>query len=281
MSTTSRLGAFVSRWIASPFLFLPQRIGPDEGRPSGHGLDRAREVWIDSGDARIHGWWVPPAGPHDAAPGAPETPGGSATAVVYFHGNAGCLLQRAFIAERFAREGHGTLLFDYRGYGRSTGRPHEEGLYRDGRAARRWVVDEIGVSPRRVALVGHSLGAPVAARTAADRDVGAVSLSAPPTSIPELARNLYPFLPGFLFRGWTENRFETVRHVAELGCPVLVCRGSDDRLVPHLHADRIHAAAPHAGPRYEAPGAGHDDVWDHPGYWTVHLDFLAQVLHGA
>lgn len=265
MSTTSPLGAFVSRWIVPPFLFLPRRIGTEEGRPSRHGLDRAREVWIEAGDARLHAWWLPGRGDGESA-------------LVYFHGNAGCLLERAFIAERFARAGHGTLLIDYRGYGRSTGRPHEAGLYRDGRAARRWVVDEVGVSPRRLALVGHSLGAPVAARTAADRDVGAVSLSAPPASIPELARDLYPLLPGFMFRGWTENRFETVRHVADVACPVLVCRGSDDRLVSRGHADRIHGAAPHPGPRYEVPGAGHDDVWDHPGYWRVHLEFLGEAL---
>lgn len=279
MSTTSALGRFVSRRIVPPFLFLPRRIDADEGRPSRYGLAGAREVWIDADDARLHGWWIPPAsgpGPEDAAT---EAGSGAETAVLYFHGNAGCLVERAFIAERFALAGHGTLLVDYRGYGRSTGRPEEEGLYADGRAARRWIVDELDLPPRRLALVGHSLGAPVAARTAADREVGALALSAAPASLPELARDLYPWLPEGLFRGWTENCFETVRYVAEVACPVLVARGSDDRMVSRSHADRIHAAARNPGPRYEAPGGGHNDVWDHPGYWTVHLAFLENTLH--
>lgn len=273
MSVTSVSGPFVSRWIVPRLLYFPQRIDAEEGRPSRHGQSRAREVWIPSGDARLHGWWTPP---EDRDAGSSPR-----SAVVYLHGNAGCLVGRAFIAERFAREGFGTLLVDYRGYGRSTGRPDEAGLYRDGRASRRWVVDEIGIPPRRLALVGHSLGAPVAARTAADRKVGAVALSAPPTSIPELAGELYPLVPRWLLRGWSDHRFETVSHVTGVTCPVLVSRGDVDRLVPRHHADRVHAAAASPGPRYEAPGAGHNDAWHHPGHWQVHLAFLREALEGT
>lgn len=278
MSTTSTLGTFVSRWIVPLFLFLPRRIDAEEGRPARHGLGRAHEVRIPSGDARLHAWWVPPDRPGHRARADAGDDERADTAVVYLHGNAGCLVDRAFIAKRFAREGFGTLLVDYRGYGRSTGRPDEAGLYRDGRASRRWVVDEIGIPPRRLALVGHSLGAPVAARTAADREVGAVALSAPPVSIPELAGELYPRVPRWLLRGWSDQRFETLSHVTGVTCPVLVSRGGADRLVPRDHANRVHAAAASQGPRYEAPGAGHNDAWHHPGHWQVHLAFLREAL---
>lgn len=265
----------VSRHLVPVFLYLPGRVPQVAASPSAAGLGHGSEIRIETEDGvELHAWWVPPL----PGGGAQRGPAPGCGAVVYFHGNAGTLVERAFIAEAFSRRGVGTLLVDYRGYGRSGGSPSEPGLYRDGRAAYRHAVEELGYPPRRVALAGHSLGSAVAAEVASGTSPGAVVLTGAFPDMPELARHAYPYLPDPLFRGWTTNRYETRRSAARLDAPVLVARGGRDTLVPRAQSRGVFEAA--GGPKrwYEAPGAGHNDLWDHDGFWRELTAFLADAL---
>ncbi|WP_425155558.1 nitrilase-related carbon-nitrogen hydrolase, partial [Candidatus Palauibacter sp.] len=141
--------------LAPFFVFYPEPLDPHETHPRYWGFLDASEVRIPTEDGpRLHAWWFP-AGPGE--PGRNESGRGAA---IYFHGNAGHLGDRGTVAAALSNLGLDILLPDYRGYGASEGKPSEEGLYADGRAAYRWLVDEKGVDPGRLILLGTRSEAP-------------------------------------------------------------------------------------------------------------------------
>jgi fermentation-respiration switch protein FrsA (DUF1100 family) len=172
------------------------------------------------------------------------------------------------------RLGVSVLLFDYRGYGKSEGSPDEEGTYRDARAAYRHAVEEKGVAPKDLVLFGESLGAAIAVQMALDRPAGALVLESPFTSIPEMARAAYPFLPpiGPLIR----TRYETIAKVQRLTLPLLVLHGERDQIVPFAQGRRVFEAAGGSKRFFAIPGAGHNDTYVSGGeaYWRALRDFF-------
>jgi fermentation-respiration switch protein FrsA (DUF1100 family) len=141
-------------------VFLPS---PDiEETPSNWGL-AYEDLWLRTGDGvRLHAWYL-------ARPGARQV-------LLFFHGNAGNISHRRASLEIFHWLGLDVLILDYRGYGRSAGRPTEAGLYLDAAAAWDYLVKTRGVAPSDIVVFGRSLGGAVAARLAADARPGALIL---------------------------------------------------------------------------------------------------------
>lgn len=257
---------FVARTIVPTFLYFPGSLPADRSTPADHGLATGEELRIRAGDGvALHAWWVPPA---DRACGA----------VLFFHGNAGTIADRAPVAARVAAAGHAALMVDYRGYGLSEGSPSEEGLRQDARAAWRHLVETRGFGAGEVVVAGHSLGAAVAAGLARDVDPAGVVLSGVFTSVPELAERLYPFLPDALFRGWPTERWEVREAVAAIEAPMLVGRGGLDDLVPRAQTRRVYEAAGAGAEWYESPTAGHGDLWFDEAWWDRLEPFLDRAL---
>ncbi len=156
--------------LARQMIFYPEGLSERDADPALWGLAAAESVFVDTEDGvRLHGWWIP-ASNSPANSRAVDAPTGSSgeacEAVIFFHGNAGNIASRAPIAARLSGLGLAVLLIDYRGYGRSEGKPSEEGLYADGRAAYRHVVDVKSVSADRLVVIGNSLGGAVATSVA-------------------------------------------------------------------------------------------------------------------
>jgi fermentation-respiration switch protein FrsA (DUF1100 family) len=198
--------------------------------------------------------------------------------VLVCHGNAGNIshrLERARLMQQ--RLGASVLLFDYRGYGRSSGSPDEEGTYRDARAAYRHLVDDKGIAAERLLLFGESLGAAVAVQLALEKPAAALVLESAFTSIPDMARAAYPFLPpvGALIR----TRYETLAKVPRLRVPLLVLHGERDEIVPFDQGRRVFEAAPEPKRFFAIPGAGHNDTYLSGGepYWRAFEDFLLSL----
>ncbi|HET7291119.1 MAG TPA: alpha/beta hydrolase [Vicinamibacteria bacterium] len=192
------------------------------------------------------------------------------------NGNAGNMayrLDRARLIQ--SRIGASVLLFDYRGYGRSEGRPDEAGTYKDARAAYAFLVERKGLLPEAVILFGESLGAAVATQLALERPAAALILESPFTSIPDMARAAYPFLPpvGPLIR----TRYETLAKVPLLRLPVLVLHGDRDEIVPFAQGRRVFEAAPEPKSFFAIPDAGHNDTYLAGGdaYWSALDVFLS------
>lgn len=207
----------------------------------------------------LHGWYVP--GP------APDAP-----VVLLLHGNAGNIGDRLETLELLHDAGAATLIIDYRGYGRSGGRPDEAGTYRDADAAWRWLTESRGVPGRRIVLLGRSLGGPIAARLAARTRPAGLILESTFTSLPDLAAHHYPWMPVRLL---SRFRYDTAAYLAEVTSPVLVLHGRDDDLVPFAHAERLARMRPPVIALVALRG-GHDDAFLESG--RTYRDTLAWFL---
>jgi fermentation-respiration switch protein FrsA (DUF1100 family) len=196
--------------------------------------------------------------------------------VLMCHGNGGNIshrLDRALLLQR--NLGTDVLLFDYRGYGQSDGQPNEQGTYRDGRAAYRFLTGEKEIAPKRIILFGESLGAAVAVELATGVAAAALVLEAPFSSIPDMAHEVFPFLPvGPLIR----NRYENEKKIASIRVPLLVLHGKRDRTVPFEQGKKVFEAAPEPKRFYPISGAGHNDTYITGGedYWQVWKEFLEE-----
>jgi fermentation-respiration switch protein FrsA (DUF1100 family) len=148
------------------------------------------------------------------------------------------------------------LLFDYRGYGRSTGRPSEPGTYRDARAARTALLARPRVAPDRVVYLGESLGGAVALELALAHPPAGLVLMSTFTSVRDMARRHYPIVPPQL----VPDAYPSLRRVRELRAPLLVVHGERDEIVPPLHAEALFDAAPHPKQLHVIEGVGHNDL---------------------
>lgn len=230
------------------YLYFHQRqllYFPDRSRPQLGELKRigVREVRLTTADGLdLLSWHLPPR------EGRPV--------IAYFHGNGGNIAYRADRVQRFAREGYGMLLVEYRGYGGNPGAPSEAGLFADAGAGLDFLRRE-GIAARRVVLYGESLGTAVAVYAAAQLPVGAIVLESPFTSIAALAQYHYPFVPAALL---VADRFDSLSRIAATKAPLLVLQGGDDGVVPARFGEALLAAANQPKERWFVPHAGHEDL---------------------
>lgn len=274
--------------LAHFFIYHPEPLRPQESDPRYWGFPGAAEITVRTEDGvELHAWWFP------AYSGLPQRAGGTRVSVdtavegkrsggprgvaVYYHGNAGHLAYRGEIAAALSALGLDVLLPDYRGYGLSGGRPHEAGLYRDGEAARRAALERSGFGPERLLLVGNSLGSAVAAEVARRRPVAGLILLGPFTSTVAVGRHTLRWLPEWVL-DWQEGRFDVLARVPEVRAPALISVGSEDHMIPAEEARRVFEAKAGSNRWYVARGAGHNEVWSHPGVWHEVQNFVAEVL---
>jgi uncharacterized protein len=221
--------------------------------PAAAVLPAAEEVAFTTADGlRLQGWFVPAASP----PGRGSRQGRS-PAVLVCNGNAGNRSLRAPLAAALARAGLAVLLFDYRGFAANPGRPTEEGLAADARAALAYLAARPEVDPARLVYFGESIGAAVALRLATERPPAALVLRSPFASLAEVGRRYYPWLPVSLLLA---DRYDSLGQVGRLAAPLLVVAGERDRIVPAAHSRRLFDAAPEPKRFVLLPGADHNDL---------------------
>lgn len=193
--------------------------------PASRGMDYEDVSIVTSDGVRLHGWFIA---------------GQSSRVLLFFHGNAGNISHRLDSIRQFHELGLSVLIIDYRGYGQSEGRATEKGLYRDAEAAWRYLVEDRGVPASDVIVFGRSLGASVASRLAAEHRPLALIVESSFTSVPDIAGELYPWLP---VRWLSRLSHATRDHVRDVRCPVLVVHSRDDEIIPFHHGEEIFAAA--------------------------------------
>ena len=195
--------------------------------PADIGLEH-EELWIETADGEtLHAWFVPAR--HERG------------TLLFFHGNAGNISHRLESLRIFHRLGLSVLIIDYRGYGRSTGRPSEEGTYEDALAAWRHLVDERGVAPDRLVLFGRSLGGAVATWLAAERSPRGLIIESTFRSVPDLAAELYWFLP---VRRLARIEYPVEALLGSIQLPVLVVHSREDEIIPFRHGEALYSAHP-------------------------------------
>ena len=215
------------RILESHLIFFPDfpsRLAGD-WRPGGLPVE---DVWLSADDgAKLHAWWIP-------ADYAKFT-------FLAFHGNAGNISDRVYV-HRFLHEIPANVLaVEYRGYGKSGGRPGERDFYRDARSAMRYLAEKRGINPRTVISYGQSLGTAVAADLASETSVGGVVLEAPFPSLAAMARRAYWFLPGLsLLAG---SQFDTKNKIAKIKAPLLIVQCTSDPVIPPDLGQQVYVAA--------------------------------------
>jgi uncharacterized protein len=229
-------------------IFFPD---PDVGEPPTGVEDR----WIETRDGvRLHAWYAGDVG---------------RPTLVWSHGNAGNIACRADVLVGLAARGLSVLAYDYRGYGKSGGRPTEAGVYLDAEAA--YDAEQArGVPAGRLIAFGESLGGAVSIHLAGERPCAGVVVVATFTSIRDVARVHYG--PLALLAG---DRFDSVARVPRLGVPLLVAHGDRDEVVPFALGERLFAAAGEPKRFVRVAGKVHNDVFEA----TSLLDAIAAFAH--
>jgi fermentation-respiration switch protein FrsA (DUF1100 family) len=199
---------------------------------------------------------------------------GSRRVVLYFHGNASSLLAQLELQDLLLSEGWDFVGIHYRGYPGSTGVPSETGLHKDAMAAWKWLTDELGVQPDRVAVHGRSLGGGVAVQLAAAVDPGALVLESTFTSIVDLAKEHYRWLPA---GSVLEHRFMTRDFAGRISCPLLVAHGAADSIIDVQHGKEL-ARLFRADEYIEVPRVDHNDMLLVGLIATRYLNFLESAV---
>lgn len=242
--------ALSARLMENSLIYFPSRHPAGRWNPEDTGL-RVEDVWLATEDGvRIHGWYA-------KAQEAESKADATAPGILFFHGNGGNLTDRIEKLRLLTGLSADVFILDYRGYGKSEGRPDEAGIYRDGEAAYDHLTDERSVVPERIILYGESLGGAVACELASRHAVGGVILESTFTRASDLARKVLPLLPPQLY---LKTRFDNLRKIARITAPVLILHGAQDTTVPPEHSQRLYAAANEPKKLVLIPGAGHNDI---------------------
>jgi fermentation-respiration switch protein FrsA (DUF1100 family) len=223
-------------------LYLPDLPGRElDATPEAIGLEY-EDVTLETSDGvKVHGWFVP---------------GESDRVLLYFHGNAGNISHRLYSIREWHDLGFSVFIIDYRGYGQSSGKPTEQGLYQDGHAAWRYLTDSRGIAPDDIIVFGRSLGGSVASWLAAREEPAALIVESSFTSVPDVGQAVYPWLP---VRWLSRFKHATRDHVTTTTCPVLVVHSRDDEIIPFHHGEAIFEAANEPKTFLEIRG-GHNDA---------------------
>ncbi|HUT54094.1 MAG TPA: alpha/beta hydrolase [bacterium] len=209
--------------------------------PDRLGLEYDRIMLRSSDGVNISAWFIPAPAPRGV--------------ILFCHSNYGNISYFVDSAKIYHDLGFSTLLFDYRGFGASGGRPGEEGTYQDAEAAWNYLVHERKVAPGDIVIVGRSLGGAVASWLAMKHRPRALALESAFTSFPDLASDYYPYLPVRLIARYDYN---TKEYLGTVTCPVLVVHSRDDEIVPYHHGLALFRAAPENKRFMEISGTHND-----------------------
>ncbi|MEW6757067.1 MAG: alpha/beta hydrolase [Acidobacteriota bacterium] len=220
------------------YVFFPERTLTATPRTLGMAFEDVRLCTHDG--VAIHGWYVHREGARGT--------------LVFFHGNAGNLSDRVGKVRLFHDMGLNVLAVDYRGYGESGGIASEEGTYADGAAAVAEAMRRQG-DRQRLVFFGESLGGAVGVEAARRIHPGALVLESAFTSIPDMAKTLYPWLP---VSRLLKIRYDSLDRMGGLSCPVMVLHSREDEIVPFEMGRRLYERAP--GPKvFQVLKGGHND----------------------
>ncbi len=222
-----------------------------------------KDVYLTCHDDIIHARWAP----------YPDAKG----AIIVCHGNAGNLEHRgAFVHKLWATQKMSVLIFDYPGYGQSTGQPSEEGCYASAMAAYEWLTENQKLAPSQIVICGQSLGGAVAVRLASERPHKALVVLRTFTSIPDVARanTIFASLATPIMR----ERFASIDTIKKCNRPVFFAQADQDKLIPFQHTERLQRALPERVPRvmHVLRGLGHNDPLPET-FYTALREFLKEV----
>jgi len=250
------LFCIVARLLHRYFVYMPNsaRVAPKDA-----GLTVTEEIVFKAADGtRLIAWYRP------AQPGKPT--------LLYFPGNSGNAADRAGKIKTIGCDGYGVFMLNYRRFGGSGGRPTEKRIAADAVSAYDYLRG-LGVAPHDIVLYGESLGTAVATRLCLQREVQALVLEAPFTSVVDVGRLMWPLLP---LQYIMVDQYRTVDRIGQVDVPLFIIHGGRDNVIPLDHARRVLHAAHEPKTLSVVPRAGHNDLFEQ-GAWARVRDFLVTL----
>jgi fermentation-respiration switch protein FrsA (DUF1100 family) len=247
--------------MQSRFLYYPVR--EISCTPAELGLDFEDVTFTTTDGLKLNGWHIPALD--------------SRFTVLFCHGNGGNMMHRLDSINIFHNLGLNCLVFDYRGYGHSEGRPTEQGTYLDAAAAYRWLTEDKKIQPQDIIIFGRSLGGTIAAQLARNVDAKALAIESTFTSYVDIGRKFYWYMPVRLFARFS---YDTIDYIKDVHCPVMVIHSANDEIVPFEFGRRLYETANEPKEFIEIVGSHNDgfvvsgDIYT--GAWSEWLKFLEE-----
>ena len=219
------LGLGIILYFMQPsFLYVPTAevlYGPEQ-----LGLDFEDVRLQTEDDVKLAGWFIP-------AENAEFT-------LLFCHGNGGNISHRLDSINIFNKLGLNCLIFDYRGYGNSEGKPSEEGTYRDAMTAYKWLLQKKNLPAKKIIIFGRSLGGSIAAYLASKVEAKGLIIESGFTSYVDVGQKFYPYMAVKLFASYG---YKTIDYVRSVNCPVLMIHSRDDEIIPFEFGLKLYEVA--------------------------------------
>ena len=193
---------------------------------------------------KLHGWFFPLS---------EESP-----VLLFCHGNAGNMSHRIENIKSLIKKNISVFIFSYRGYGQSSGKPSEKGIYTDGIAAYDYLTKSEMISSGNIVVFGRSLGGAVAIEIALKRKVRCLIAESTFTSIKDMSKTIFPFS---IFSPFVPNHYNNSLKIENVSAPKLVIHGRNDEIVPFDMGRKLYAQAKGAKIFLQVHGAGHNDTY--------------------
>ena len=232
------------------------------GTPADLGMAYEDVYFSTEDNIQLHGWFVP--GRRDVT-------------WLWSHGNAGNISHRLenllMINQRL---GVNVFIFDYRGYGLSTGKPTEQGTYLDVEAALAHIKEMPRVNPEQIVPFGRSLGAAMAIHLATRERVRGIIVESAFTSVAAMAKHTTPWFPVWSL---LRTRYDSLARIPRITAPLLVIHGQEDEIVPFKMGRQLYEAAPEPKRFHEIPKSRHNDTYIQGGepYWQALDEFITKM----
>ena len=185
------------------------------------------DVFLDTSDnVKIHGWFVPHENPR--------------ATLLFLHGNGGNISHRLEKLSIYNQLGLSILIIDYRGYGLSEGNISEQGTYLDAETAWTYLTQEKNIPGNRIIIYGESLGGAIASWLASHVTAGALVIESSFTSIADMGKYYYPYLPVKLL---TRIKYPSIEYIGNVQYPILIIHSPQDDIVPYTQGVELYEAA--------------------------------------
>jgi hypothetical protein len=239
------IAAVTLRLIENHLIYFPPRY--PEGFPQPQTFQRdVEEVWLLTTDGvRINAFY--------------HSNPASQQVLLWFHGNAENIGYDLDHLRALATIGVNILAVDYRGYGKSAGKPDEAGVYEDADAAYDYLIKQRHFRGDDILVYGHSLGGAVAVNLASRRPCGGLIVQSSFTNARAMARRML-LIP--LMEYVMKSRFDSLQKIRAVRAPILIVHGTRDEVVPFQMGQQLFAAAPEPKRFYPIEGAGHNDLME-------------------
>lgn len=189
--------------------------------------------------------------------------------VIFCHGNGENIGDDMDYIDFYIGLKANVLIFDYRGYGRSSGKPSEQATYEDIMACWKYLTETRGIPASEIVLIGRSLGGGVASWLASKVEPRGLVLESTFTSVPDRGAELFPFLPVRLL---ARIHYDTRARLPEIKCPILILHGRQDEVIPYAHGERLFQAANEPKHFVEIRGTHNDGPYEKGDAYRAALD---------